>query len=249
MTPARQETLFYSTIDEIKYREYFRPFRRGQYRYVLERLGAPAGRTLLDVGASYGWMVEVALELGFDAYGVEPGDARYSPELKGRILRASLDQYSTEAHRSFDVITIWHVLEHLREPMNAVEQMKSLLAPDGILVVALPTTDGWVFRLARLFYHLGSHFLLKEVFYSHNPNMHFFYPSTQCMRKLLEGFGFEIVRVETLEAFDWNTLWKRARSPLTRWVLRILAPLIRRSGLTARDNLVMVARKSRKDVR
>jgi SAM-dependent methyltransferase len=242
--PANQETLFYSTIDEARYREYFRPFRSGQYQYVLERLGLPTGSTLLDVGASFGWMVEVGLKLHFDAYGVEPGDAEYSPELNGRIFRASLEQYCTEANRTFDVITIWHVLEHLRDPPAAVEQMKSLLAPGGLLVIALPTTNGSVFHLARLFYHLGSPFLLNEMFYSHNPNMHFFYPSTQCMVKLVKRFGFEIVRVETLESFDWTTIWKRVHSPLGKWVLRQLGPLIRWSRLSARENLVIIARKS-----
>jgi hypothetical protein len=94
ITPSGQEKLFYSTIDESKYVEYFEPFRKGQYRLVLQRAGLAPGSTLLDVGASYGWMVEVALELGYEAFGIEPGEAAVSDAIRARVTRSSLEDFS-----------------------------------------------------------------------------------------------------------------------------------------------------------
>ncbi len=242
-TAAGQEKLFYSTIDEVSYRRYFEPFRSGQYRYVLRRLGAPVGASLIDVGASYGWMVSVGRELGFDSVGLEPGDAPYDEALRGRMFRASLEDYCRSADRRFDVVTIWHVLEHLREPAAAVKQMSSLLDKGGTLVVAVPTSDGWMFRLALLLDRVGLRSLINELFYFHNPNMHFWYPNERSLRTLLEGSGLEVQWAETIEAFDWTTIWQRGSNPLSRFLLRIAGPIIKWSRFTAFENLVIVSRK------
>ena len=238
-----QEKLFYSTIDEGRYRVYFERFRSVQYRQVLSRLNLGSGKTLLDIGASYGWMVRAALDLGLDAYGVEPGDAGCDRDLRERIFRSSLQQYCAIAHREFDIVTIWHVLEHLRDPVGVLSQMKSLLAKDGVLVVAVPTTDGWMFRLALVLKAIGSHKLLYELFYLHNPNMHFFYHNLRSLSTLLERNGFEIMWSDVMEAFDWTTIWKRAPSPLVSLALRLLGPFIKLSRFTARENLIIVSRR------
>ena len=249
-TAPEQEKLFYSIIEEKSYREYFKPFRSRQYRYLLEKLGPAGGRTLLDVGASYGWMVQVGRDLGFDSFGLEPGDAQYDDSLEGRIFRASLGDYCRQAHRKFDVITIWHVLEHLRDPLMAIAQMRDLLTDQGDLVIAVPTSDGRFFRLAVLLDRVfGARRLLHEVFYVQNPNMHFFYPSEKSLRILLERSGFQVRWVEALECFDYATLWRRGGSRFSRFLLRVGGPFFKWSRITAAENLVMVARKTPLSVR
>jgi 2-polyprenyl-3-methyl-5-hydroxy-6-metoxy-1,4-benzoquinol methylase len=117
-----QAALFYATIDEARYVDYFEPFRKGQYRQVVGALKLPSGATHLDVGASYGWMVEVGLELGLDSAGIEPGKAVPTAEtVRHRIQRASLEDFAASTDRRFDLITLWHVLEHLPEPRRALE--------------------------------------------------------------------------------------------------------------------------------
>jgi SAM-dependent methyltransferase len=244
-TAPEQEKLFYSIVEEKSYQEYFRPFRSRQYQDVLEKLGPAQGRTLLDVGASYGWMIQVGRKLGFDSFGLEPGNAAFDPSLEGRLFRTSLQEYWQQAYRKFDVITIWHVLEHLRNPAAAVAQMKDLLSDQGHLVIAVPASEGRFFRLALWLNRLlGFRRLLDEVFYVQNPNMHFFYPSEKSFRILLERSGFQVEWVERLECFDYATLWRRGGSRLSRLLLRVGGPFMRWSRITAAENLVMVARKT-----
>jgi SAM-dependent methyltransferase len=243
-TPEDHDSLFYSTIDESRYISYFEPFRKGQYRHVLRMLGLPPNASHLDIGASYGWMVEVGLELGLDSYGLEPGAAKWKPEIAHRIFRGSLEQYSRTARKKFDVVTIWHVLEHLPEPLGAVENLAQLLGDSGTLVVAVPTTGGWMFRLALLLERwFGSQRLLGELFYFHNPNMHFFYYNAGGVRILLERFGLRVSSAATMESFDWSTLHGRVVSPLMKTGLRLAGPAIGATGFTRRENLVVTARR------
>src|SRR5271165_6944684 len=166
LTPPSQESLFYSTIDEQRYCEYFAPFRSGQYRQILSQLHVTPGASLLDVGASYGWMVQVGLDLGLDGHGLEPGDATFPPHLADRIVRESLESYAKSANRKFDVITIWHVLEHLPDPVGALSQMYELLKDGGTLVIAVPNSGGRMFRLALIVKALtGRTWLLQQLFY------------------------------------------------------------------------------------
>ena len=242
--PEGQESLFYSTIDESCYVEYFRPFRSSQYRHVLGKLAPGSGRAHLDIGTSYGWMVEVGLDLGLDSYGIEPGDARYDPLVDGRILRTSLHDYWRKRTRQFDVVTAWHVLEHFPEPLAALRQMRDLLADGGSLVLAVPTSSGRMFQLAVLLYRaLGSQRLIDELFYSHNPNMHFTYPNLASLAFMLQQADLEVVQHETMESFDWTTIWKRAHTKLSRGVLKWAGPALKMSGFTRAENLVVVSRK------
>ena len=244
VTPPSQESLFYSTIDERRYCEYFAPFRSGQYRQILGQLHTTHGASLLDVGASYGWMVQVGLDLGLDSRGLEPGDAPVPTHLADRIVREPLESYAKSANRKFDVITIWHVLEHLPDPVRALSQMYDLLEDGGTLIIAVPTSDGWLFRLALAFKALtGRTWLLEQLFYFHNPNMHFTYPNATSIHTLLRHFNMRVWATKTIEAFDWCTIWKRSASPVGRQCLRLLGPVVAFSRFTRRENLIVIAQK------
>jgi SAM-dependent methyltransferase len=240
----RQERLFYETIDEQAYVRYFEPFRKRQYRQVLRGLGLPAGCSHLDVGASYGWMVEVGLELGLDSLGIEPGEAAARPDVRSRIVRTSLADYAARADRRFDLVTIWHVLEHLPEPAEAMSQMRRLLKDDGRLVVAVPNAEGNMDRAALMLRRvLGSSRLMNELWYFHNANMHFFYYTPLALATLLRRAGLAQEAGYVMEAFDWRTIHQRAAGTVRRKLLQAAGPLIGASRLTGRENLIALARR------
>jgi SAM-dependent methyltransferase len=93
---------------------------------------------LLDVGTGDGHFVDVAAP-SFDVTATEVSEtgARYArarghAPIVGPLLSLGLPQ------RHFDVITLWHVLEHLPYPGKALGRLLGLLKPDGILVIAVP---------------------------------------------------------------------------------------------------------------
>jgi hypothetical protein len=86
--------------------------------------------------------------------------------------------------------------------------------------------------------------LMNELFYFHNPNMHFFYFNLTSVTKLLQRFGLRVCAAETIEAFEWITIHQRGQTPqsLERCFER-LDQSSPRQVLSGKRNLIIVARK------
>ena len=104
-------------------------------------LGSLTGKSLLDFGCGLGGLCRVAREYGVKATGIEP-DARARESIgKSGSLRAfaslgSLKEAQPEA--KFDIVTMWDVIEHLREPWKDLKDLSDLLQPDGWLLLSTP---------------------------------------------------------------------------------------------------------------
>jgi SAM-dependent methyltransferase len=190
----------------------------------LALLGEPRGR-LLDVGAGRGRFVAAARAAGWSADGVEPSarGVEAAAEAYGVALeRASL----AEATGAFDAVTLWHVLEHVEDPGEAVAHVSSLLSPGGLLVVAVPNLSSVQARLGReRWFHLD---LPRH-------RTHF---TPAGLRLLLERHGFTIEREEqALLEHNPFGLWQTIANRATRtpsWLFNALkhnAPLVRTDAL------------------
>jgi 2-polyprenyl-3-methyl-5-hydroxy-6-metoxy-1,4-benzoquinol methylase len=236
-----QDGQFHRDLDEGTYVAYFAPFRKRQYRHVLAKLDPEPGLRLLDIGASYGWMLEVGAEFGLDSHGLEPSPMGYESELQGRITSATLQAYAADSSDRFELITLWHVLEHLRDPFAALRDVRDLLQPGGRAIIAVPNAAGRMYKvgsvLARRFGRLK---LMEELWYTHNPNMHRYYPTLEALIHMLHSAQLRVVDSYTLEAFDWHTIWTRGSGATSRSLLRVAGPVIGMSRFTAAENLIIV---------
>lgn len=100
----------------------------------------PHDGAALDLGAGGGeWVVALA-KAGFDSRGVEPsvGFAEYALREYCVAIRVGTFDYMEFEPGSFRLITAFHVLEHLRDPGRALDRVRTLLAPDGRLVIEVP---------------------------------------------------------------------------------------------------------------
>lgn len=108
---------------------------------VVQRLGiSPKGKRVLDVGCAGGAFLVAAREMGFAVTGIEParwmaayGREKYQLDIRDGILEPG----SFEPH-SFDVITLWDVIEHLPQPLETLQIVRSLLKTGGVLLVNYP---------------------------------------------------------------------------------------------------------------
>lgn len=92
--------------------------------------------SLLDVGAGTGEFLKVAAESRWEVKGVEPNKKGIDlAREKGIELYPQLEALEGEV---FDVITLWHVLEHIPNLEEVIEQLRKLLKPNGTLVIAVP---------------------------------------------------------------------------------------------------------------
>lgn len=102
----------------------------------------PGGR-LLDYGAGAGGFARFMASRGFDTVGLEPYSLGTTLEEKNlKLVRAPLASVK-DTLGTFDVITMWHVLEHLERPVPLLETLRSMLRPDGVLVVSVPNFSSW----------------------------------------------------------------------------------------------------------
>lgn len=100
------------------------------------------GSVLLDIGAGTGHFLNQAKSNGFQVYGLEPDqDAVAFANENFNIDLKPLSSLSSFADQQFDVITMWHVLEHVYHLQRDVELISKKLKKEGVLIVAVPNMD------------------------------------------------------------------------------------------------------------
>ena len=93
-------------------------------------------KSILDIGAGTGDFLKVCVSNRWKVLGVEPSaDARKIAKENGFVLNEKLEQIENQ---KFDVITLWHVLEHVEQLSDYITKIKSLLKENGRLIVAVP---------------------------------------------------------------------------------------------------------------
>ena len=101
----------------------------------------PGKGNLLDIGAGTGDFLIVAKNNGWNTKGVEPSEKAKSIAIqKGVSFAASTTDL--ESH-SFDVITMWHVLEHVPNLENQIRELKRLVKPNGTIIIAVPNFNSY----------------------------------------------------------------------------------------------------------
>jgi SAM-dependent methyltransferase len=126
---------------------YLRTFQRRAG--LIERYFGAPGR-VLDVGCAAGYFLEVMQEEGWDVTGLEPSDAirreaeqRLGPE---HVIAGLLGQVELEP-ASFDLVTMWDVIEHIPDVVAAARAVRGLLAPGGKFLIETQNVDSLAARL------------------------------------------------------------------------------------------------------
>lgn len=113
---------------------------RGKHRLVARH--KTTGR-VLDVGCGTGEFLGYLKSRGYSAKGVEPGVVARVQAIANHTLEVfpSLEQVSTT--EQFNIITMWHVLEHMHDVRATLKKLHAHLSPGGLLVIAVPDRDSW----------------------------------------------------------------------------------------------------------
>jgi len=119
---------------------------------IVENYFGPGFRgSILDVGSGYGFFLREAKNAGWTVLGIESSPAEVDYSTKHLCLDVLNDDIqtamSTLADSSFDVISFFHVLEHLEEPGQAILEARRVLKPGGLLILNSPNLDSAVFRI------------------------------------------------------------------------------------------------------
>jgi 2-polyprenyl-3-methyl-5-hydroxy-6-metoxy-1,4-benzoquinol methylase len=153
---------YYERAFETSYGNYVRAreLKKAHFRHQLGLISSHlpgADARFLDIGCAAGFLLEVALERGWDATGVElnPRVLEYADSSVRRCIHIARAE-SFGSSETFDVVSMFDVLEHSSGPRTMLETARSRLNDEGILIVQVPCVDSLGARtMGRRWYHYG----------------------------------------------------------------------------------------------
>jgi 2-polyprenyl-3-methyl-5-hydroxy-6-metoxy-1,4-benzoquinol methylase len=197
-----------------------------QKRRIVEQSTGKKRGDLLDVGSGVGAFVNEMKTHGWNVTGLEPdeGARKVAKEVFNCDLRNVDELFELESN-SCDVITLWHVLEHVHDLHNYLQQIRSLLRENGKVLVAVPN------------YTSLDASIYKENWAAYDVPRHLYHFSPRSMRKLIEKNGMRINEQLPMwfDSFYISLLSSKYKNGKTNWV---------GAGLTAfRSNLKAISDK------
>ena len=131
-----------------------------KYKYKLATRGLDIGK-MLDIGSGVGDFLHTAESHGWQCIGVEPSeDAKNIARQRTKANLIESAEIENLPDQMFDVITMWHVLEHVDNLRWQVEQLQRLIKPKGRIVIALPnykSYDGQYYKEKWAAYDVPRH--------------------------------------------------------------------------------------------
>lgn len=157
---------------------------------VTKLLKKPASEMkLLDVGCSSGAFLRSAKRFGFQVEGIEP--ARQAAETAiadgFQVHIGMIDELDLPTH-SYDVITLFEVIEHLKDPKAMLQACRRLLKPGGLMLIGTANTESWtgfVMRNRWEYYDMAKH----------GGHISFFNPGS--MTELARSASFYVIHLQT----------------------------------------------------
>jgi SAM-dependent methyltransferase len=165
--PVEDIEEFYRKDYRLQYKGVLEPKRKHVYRACmlakqrLQKIRAflKPHSLVLDIGAGGGEFVYVLNRHGYHVHGIEPnqGYAAYAIQEYGLDITVGLVQKLDLPAQTYDLITMWHVLEHLEDPFGTLSRLYEWLRPQGRLIIEVPNVEALCvsppnrFHLAHLY--------------------------------------------------------------------------------------------------
>jgi SAM-dependent methyltransferase len=200
-------------------------------RAQLAELGIPATpRRLLDIGGGHAWFLRAAQKAGWQADGLELlSDAQLA---EARALGLTIHHGTLLAAPpglgAYDLVTMWHVLEHIIDPRAAFAALVRLLAPGGVCVIAVPNLDATGYQRAG-----------ADWVWCQKPFIHPLHFSPRALEKLLPA-DLELLSLTSRDTWDgqafettalyagiMKAIYYACRAPRKAALLLRLTPLAR----------------------
>ncbi len=151
-------------------------------RLMVAETGNKTGE-ILDIGCGTGAFLFTMQQAGWKVKGLEPDEtARAKARSLYNIEALPPAQLFELPKVSYNAITMWHVLEHVHQLHEYVEQLKELLAVDGRLFIAVPNYKSYDARL------------YKENWAAYDVPRHLYHFSPKSMKKLMSMHGLDVVK-------------------------------------------------------
>ena len=143
---------------------------------------------VLDIGCGRGHMLSELRKNGWDVEGIEFSDQSsvYARKVLNLPVRICSDMdYSKYPDNNFDVVTLWHCLEHIQGSRALLTTLQRILKKNGLLIIEVPLFSSWQAKLSGgKWFHLDA-------------PRHFYHFSTKSLLKTLESNNFKVCKLST----------------------------------------------------
>ena len=142
----------------------------------------PPPASLLDIGCDRGYFIDEARRYGYEVTGLEPSAAaaEYCRQIGLPVVKNFDD-----LKKQFDIVTMFHSLEHHDDPLKAMVNLKKYLVPDGLIVIRVPNFS-CVWRK-----------IFRERWTWFQPKNHYFHFTQQSLYYLMMKAGYNILSIES----------------------------------------------------
>lgn len=188
--------------------------RRNAKRRLDQLARLTQGRELLDVGCAMGFFLEAARDEGWSVSGLEA--STYASSYAREELGLAVDTLSITSHSpassKFDVITMWDTIEHLDRPDLALQNIRRLLRPGGVLAFSTGDYNSLLRRATGRRWRLFA-----------DPTHNFFF-TEEALRRMLMESGYEVVSVDRRGKWvSLSLILHQSRLPFSATFRRLLS--------------------------
>jgi SAM-dependent methyltransferase len=168
-------------------------FKKIQARHRLFKIRnhVKGSKKILDFGCGHGYFVQELAKKQFQSFGFDIGSDKIM--LHGSATITNKNQLSAYEEYGFDVISLWHVLEHMQDHDAILDDLKQRLNPGGKLIIAVPNTNSLAYKLVG-----------QKWGWLQQPYVHINHYNSTNLGLLLESKGFTVCAVTTTDTWDQN---------------------------------------------
>jgi ubiquinone/menaquinone biosynthesis C-methylase UbiE len=213
--------MYYDSDDYISHTDAAKGFSNKLYRLarkimltrkraLVEKISALNTGRIIDIGSGTGYFANTMKQSGWQVTGIEINEkARNFAAEQFDLEVAPPDELPQLTSNSYDCITLWHVLEHFHNPVNFLLEIKRILKPGSVCIVALPNSNSYDAKYYKSFWAAWD--VPRHLWH--------FNPATFRHLAEKEGFRFERIRTLPLDVFYISVLSynnRGSRFPLLR---------------------------------
>ena len=144
----------------------------------------PNGK-ILDIGCGLGYYLQMMKKMGWQEYGVELNQhaVQFAKENLGLNVQKGRFEDAEFPENHFDIITLWHSLEHSVDPKYVLQKAKKYLKPEGSLFLGIPN------------FNSADHLLFKKYWNGFEIPLHIYHFTPETIKYLLQRAGFDNIHV------------------------------------------------------
>src|ERR1035437_9854168 len=153
---------------------------------LINKLTSPelTSRNILDIGCGTGEFLNACKENGWKITGVEPSEiARKNAKQKYNIIPLPQEKLFEINGKKFNVVTLWHVLEHIHQLDKTIEQISKIISDDGRLIIAVPNCNSFDAK------KYGAYWAAWDL------PRHIFHFTKKDIETVFKKYGFELTEV------------------------------------------------------